>query len=315
MMPRRVTIIGASGFVGRYVVKRLAAEGAVILACSRRAAAAGFLRPMGDVGQIAAINLDIADERAVAAAVAGAEAVVNAVGILFERGTQRFEEIHHQGPARLARLAAAAGVRHFVHVSAISADASAPALYARTKAAGEAAVRAAFPGAVILRPSLVFGPEDDFFNRFAAIARYSPFLPLIGGGETKFQPVYVDDVAAAVAAVLAQPGAAEAYELAGPAVFSMKQLFEYMLQVIGRRRLLVPVPFGLAAFQAFFLEFWPKPLLTRDQVRLLQRDAVAVAGLPGLRELGIAPTVLESVLPSYLGRYRHPGTAYRARPA
>ena len=189
MMPRRVTIIGASGFVGRYVVKRLAAEGAVILACSRRAAAAGFLRPMGDVGQIAAINLDIADERAVAAAVAGAEAVVNAVGILFERGTQRFEEIHHQGPARLARLAAAAGVRHFVHVSAISADASAPALYARTKAAGEAAVPAS-TGAAGSRQAPPDATADGIGNGHAPT---SPARPAAGvpeprpghnGGET-----------------------------------------------------------------------------------------------------------------------------------
>lgn len=308
MMPRRITVVGASGFIGRYVVKRLAAEGAVICACCRHARDAGYLRPMGDVGQVALFDADINDERALAAVVAGSDAVVNTVGILYERGKQSFEAIHHQGPARLARLAKAAGVRHFVHISMIAADPAAPSAYLRTKAAGEEAVRAEFPDAVILRPSLVFGPEDEFFNRFAALARYLPALPLIGGGATKFQPVYVDDVAAAVAAVLARADAAGGtYELAGPAVFDLRQLFALMLQMIGRRRLLLPLPYGLASVEAFFLEFMPKPLLTRDQVRTLKSDAVAKQGAPGLAELGIAPKALELVLPSYLERYRRAG--------
>jgi uncharacterized protein YbjT (DUF2867 family) len=308
MMPRRITVIGASGFIGRYVVKRLAAEGAVICACCRHARDAGFLRPMGDVGQVATFDADITDERALAAVIAGSDAVINAVGILSERGKQNFEMLHHQGPARLARLAKAAGVRHFIHISSISADPAAPSAYARTKAAGEDAVRAAFADAVILRPALVFGPEDNFFNRFAAMARYLPALPLIGGGHAKFQPVYVGDVAAAVAAVLSTAGTGgKTYQLAGPSVFDLKQLFALILHVIGRKRLLVPVPFGVASFQAFFLELLPKPLLTRDQVRLLKRDAVARPGAPGLAELGIAPQALELVLPSYLDRYRRAG--------
>jgi NADH dehydrogenase len=316
MMARRITVIGASGFIGRYVVKRLAADGAVICACSRHARDAGYLRPMGDVGQVATFDVDINDERALAAVVAGSDAVINTVGILFERRKQSFDSIHHQGPARLAGLAKAAGVAHFVHISAISADPTAPASYSRSKAAGEEAVRAAFPGAVILRPSLVFGPEDAFFNRFAAMARYLPALPLIGGGETKFQPVYVGDVAAAVAAVLSRADAAGGtYELAGPVVFSLRQLFALLLHVIGRKRLLWPVPFGLAGFEAFFMEWLPKPPLTRDQVRLLKRDAVAKLGMPGLAELGITPQVLELVLPSYLDRYRRPGRTYRPSPA
>jgi uncharacterized protein YbjT (DUF2867 family) len=308
MMPRRITVIGASGFIGRYVVKRLAAEGAVICACCRHARDAGFLRPMGDVGQVATFDADITDERALAAVIAGSDAVINAVGILYERGKQNFEALHHQGPARLAKLAKAAGVRHFVHISSISADPAAPSAYSRTKAAGEDAVRAAFADAVILRPALVFGPEDNFFNRFAAMARYLPALPLIGGGHTKFQPVYVGDVAAAVAAVLSLAGAGgKTYELAGPVVFDLKQLFALMLHMIGRQRLLLPVPFGLASFKAFFLELLPKPLLTRDQVRVLKRDAVARPGAPGLAELGIVPQALELVLPSYLDRYRRAG--------
>lgn len=315
MMARRITVVGASGFIGRYVVKRLAAEGAVICACSRHARDAGYLRPMGDVGQVATFDVDINDERALAAVVAGSDAVVNTVGILFERGKQTFNSIHHQGPARLARLAKAAGVAHFVHISAISADPAAPASYSRSKAAGEEAVRAAFPSAVILRPSLVFGPEDAFFNRFAAMARYLPALPLIGGGETKFQPVYVSDIAAAVAAVLSRADAeGGTYELAGPVVFNLRQLFALLLHVIGRKRLLWSVPFGLASFEAFFLELLPKPPLTRDQVRLLKRDAVARLGMPGLAELGITPQTLELVLPSYLDRYRRPGRTYRPSP-
>lgn len=316
MMPRRITVVGASGFIGRYVVKRLAGEGAVICACSRHAREAGYLRPMGDVGQVATFDVDITDERGIAAVVAGSDAVVNATGILSEHGRQRFDAIHHRGPALLARLAKAAGVRHLVHLSAISADRNAPSAYSRSKAAGEEAVRAAFPEAVILRPSLVFGPEDTFFNRFAAMARYLPALPLIGGGHTKFQPVYVGDVAAAIAAVLARADTAgRSYALAGPAVFDLKQLFTLMLHVIGRKRLLLPVPFGLASFEAFFLELLPNPLLTRDQVRMLQRDAIGAPGAPGLAELEITPTALELVLPSYLDRYRRTGRIFAARPA
>jgi NADH dehydrogenase len=308
MMPRRITVIGASGFIGRYAVGQLAAEGAVICACSRGAREAGFLRPMGDVGQVATFDVDIRDERGLAAVVAGADAVVNAVGILYERGRQRFELLHHQGPASLARLAKAAGVRHFVHISALAATSGSASAYARSKAAGEEAVRAAFPEAVILRPSLVFGPEDSFFNRFAAMARYAPALPLIGGGHTRFQPVYVGDVAAAIAAVLGRGDAAGGtYELAGPSVFELRQLFALMLHVIGRKRLLLPLPFGLAGIMAAFLEWLPNPPLTRDQVRLLRSDTVAREGAPGLAELGIAPTALELVLPSYLDRYRRAG--------
>lgn len=309
MTARRVTIIGASGFIGRYVVKCLAAEGAVIAACGRHAHRAGFLRTMGDVGQIGLFDVNLQDDRALAAVIAGSDVVVNAAGILYERGSQSFAAVHHQAPARLAELAKRAGVRHFVHISAIVADAVSPSAYARSKAAGEAAVLAIFPTAVILRPSLVFGPEDDFFNRFAAMARYSPVLPLIGGGATMFQPVYVGDVAEAVSLVLRHPETAgRVYELAGPTAHSMAQLFALLLHTIHRKRLLVPLPFALASFEAFFLEFMPKPLLTRDQVRMLQRDAVATPGRPGLAELGITATALELVLPTYLDRFR-PGGA------
>lgn len=313
MTPRRIAIFGASGFIGRYVVRDLARGGAVIAACARRASSAGFLRPMGDVGQIAPLSADLGDARALAAVVAGADAVVNLVGILYERGKQRFDLTHHQGPGQLAELAKRAGVKRFVHVSALAADANSSSAYARSKAAGEAAVRAAFPSAVILRPSLVFGPEDNFFNRFAAMARVSPALPLIGGGATKFQPVYVGDVASAVAAALSRDDTeGETYELAGPATFTMRQLFELMLHIIGRKRFLVSIPFGLASLEAFFLEWLPRPLLTRDQVRLLRHDSIMAPGASGLAELGITPAALELILPTYLDRFRRPG---RFRPS
>lgn len=308
MTSRRVTVLGASGFIGRYIVRDLAHDGAVIAACCRHASAAGFLRPMGDVGQIGTFSADFSDERALAAVIAGADAVVNTVGILCERGKQRFDLVHRQGPGRVAALAKAAGVKRFVHFSALGADAHSRSAYGRSKAEGEAAVRAAFPGATILRPSLVFGPEDAFFNRFAAMARFAPALPLIGGGTTRFQPVYVGDVAAAVAAVLARDDTeGKTYDLAGPAVFTLKQLFELILHVTGRKRMLLPVPFGLASLKALFLELAPKPLLTRDQVRMLRHDSVASPGAPGLAELGITPTALELILPSYLDRYRRGG--------
>lgn len=316
MTSRRITVFGASGFIGRYIVRDLAHQGAVIAACCRHASRAGFLRPMGDVGQITPLSADFADQNALAAVVAGADAVVNAVGILYERGRQRFDLVHRDGPARLAALAKSAGVKRFVHVSALGADRGSRSAYGRSKVEGEAAVKAAFPAATILRPSLVFGPEDSFFNRFAAMARISPALPLIGGGTTRFQPVYVGDVAAAVAAVLGRSDAeGRTYELAGPAVFTMRQLFELILEVTGRRRLLLPLPFAVASLEAFFLEWAPRPLLTRDQVRMLRHDSIAASSAPGLADLDIAPKALELVLPTYLERYRRSGRPYRPRPA
>lgn len=308
MSLRRVTIIGASGFVGRYVVKRVAKTGATIAAVSRNATTAGYLRPMGDVGQIALIDANLRDEALMGAAIAGSDAVVNATGLLVERGRQTFEEIHHHAPARLAALARAAGARHFVHLSAIGADPHSPGAYGRSKAAGEAAVRQAFPDAVILRPSIIFGPEDAFFNRFAAMARYAPGLPLIGGGETRFQPVYVGDVADAVVATLDRPEAVGAtYELGGPEAYSFKALMELILAETGRYRGLIGIPFPVASLMATFLQWLPGPPLTPDQVRMLKVDNLPAPGAPGLAELGITPTALELVLPTYLDRYRRAG--------
>ena len=307
------TVFGASGFIGRYVVRALARTGAQVRAAVRHPEAALFLKPMGDVGQIAPVQANVRDDASVAAAVDGADTVINLVGVLYERCRQRFDAVHEAGAGRIARAAADAGAARLVHVSAIVADAHSPAHYARSKAAGEEAVRAAFAAATIVRPSVVFGMEDDFYNRFAWLARLSPALPLIGGGKTRFQPVYVADVAAGIMAALDSADAAgRVYEFAGPRIYSFEEILSYILAQTGRRRLLVPLPSAIAAIKAYFLELSPfPPLLTRDQVRLLAADAVAGAA-PGLADLGITATAVESIVPGYLGRYRRGGQWARA---
>ena len=313
MTCRRVTVIGGSGFIGRYVIKRLAERGIVLLSASRHGSDALFLTPMGDVGQIALLDADLRDEAALRAALVGADAAVLSAGILFEHGSQRFDLVHHQGPALAARLARELGLARLVFISAIGADPASPSAYARSKAAGEAAVRAAFPAVTILRPSLVFGPEDSFFNRFAGIARFSPALPLIGGGTTRFQPVYVGDVADAVMAALDNPDAqAGIYELGGPKIYTFRRLMESLLAEIGRKRMLVSLPPGLLSLPATLMEWLPDPPLTRDQIRLLQRDNVVASDIAGLAQLGIAPTALELVLPTYLDRFRRGGKRFRS---
>jgi uncharacterized protein YbjT (DUF2867 family) len=308
MSDMRVAVIGASGFIGRYVVKRLAARGDVIAAIMRDAEAGRFLQPMGDVGQIARIRATVADDRQMTAALAGNDAVVNLAGILYERGAQRFAVVHHEGARRVGRIATAAGVKRVVHISALGAAAGSPSRYAQSKAAGEAAIAEAFPGVTILRPSVVFGPEDDFFNRFGAMAQYLPALPLIGGGNTRFQPVYVGDVAAAVVAALDDPATVgRVYELGGPQVYSFRELMQVVLHETRRKRPLIAVPWSIATLQAAFLEHLPVPLLTRDQVRLLRSDNVVAPGAATLQDLGIQPTAIDAVLPTYLDRYRRGG--------
>jgi NADH dehydrogenase len=308
MRNRRTAVLGGSGFIGRYVVKRLAARGEVIAVGCRSAEAAKFLKPMGDVGQIVPLNVTIGDDALLPAFLAGNDALVNSVGILREGGAQTFELVHHTGPARLARLAREAGVERFVHISAIGADLRSSSAYARTKAAGERAVRDAFPTVTILRPSVVFGPEDQFFNRFAAMAMISPVLPLIGGGDTRFQPVYVGDVADAVVKCLEDPATAgRVYELGGPKVYSFRELLELVLEEIRRKRWFIELPFGLATLQARLMSVLPNPPLTPDQVELLKRDNVVSSGALTLASLGIAPTAPEVILPTYLDRFRRGG--------
>ena len=308
MRTRRTAVLGGSGFIGRYIVQRLAARGDVIPVGCRHAQEAKFLMPLGNVGQIATINVTIGDEQVLHAFLAGNDALVNCVGILRESGAQTFERAHHTGPARLARLAREARIERFVHISAIGADSRSTSAYARTKAAGEAAVRDAFPTVTILRPSVVFGPEDQFFNRFAAIAAISPVLPLIGGGHTRFQPVYVGDVANAVLKCLDDPTTAgRTYELGGPKVYTFRELIQLLLDEIRRKRLLVDLPFGLAAAQARLMSILPSPPLTADQVELLKRDNVVSSSALTLSTLGITPTAVEGILPTYLERFRRGG--------
>jgi NADH dehydrogenase len=266
---------------------------------------------LGRVGQIHAVQANIRHAGSVEAAVRGADAVVNLVGILFERGRQRFDTVQAYGAKQVALAASAHGAR-MVQVSAIGADENSTAAYARAKAGGEKAVLAATPDATIVRPSIMFGPEDDFFNKFAAMARALPALPLIGGGETRFQPVFVGDVAEAIARAVegdAKPGTI--YEAGGPEVLSFKALMEYVLSVTERRRLLIPLPFALAKLQATFLQYLPKPLLTPDQVEMLKTDNVvspaAQAEGRTLSALGIEPTAMESIVPTYLWRFRKTG--------
>jgi uncharacterized protein YbjT (DUF2867 family) len=315
MNSKLVTIFGGTGFLGRHTVRALAKAGWRIKVAARRPARGFFLRPLGTVGQIDFVKCDIADQDQVAAALAGSDAVVNLCGILFQSG-QSFEDVQAHGAANIAQAAAAAGVTVLVHVSAIGADKDSEAVYAQTKALGEDAVRAAFPAATILRPSIVFGPEDDFFNRFAGMARMAPALPLVGGGRVRFQPVFVGDVAAAIATSLSSEAArGKVYELGGPTSYSFKELLQFILATIGRKRLLVPLPFGLASLKAIFLQFMPGPLkLTPDQVKLLKAgDNVVAPGALTLADLGITPNSIEAEVPAYLWRYRAKGE-YAATP-
>ncbi|MBM3569933.1 MAG: complex I NDUFA9 subunit family protein [Alphaproteobacteria bacterium] len=301
-------VLGGSGFLGRHVTRLLARAGWRVRAAVRDVEKAAFLKPMGDVGQVAPVACNIRDPNSVARAMAGADAAINLVGILYETGHQSFAAVQAQGAGFAARAAAAAGVKAYVHVSAIGADPTSPAEYGRSKAAGEVATRLALSQAAVLRPSIVFGPEDDFFNRFGALARLLPVLPLIGGGGTRFQPVHVGDVAAAAVKALTEPGhAGRNYELGGPRVYSFRELMELVCRYTGRDRLLVPIPFALARYEAMWLQLLPKPLLTVDQVRLLERDNLADPALPGLADFGIEPTPVEAVVPGYLARYRRAG--------
>jgi NADH dehydrogenase len=316
--PKLVVIFGGSGFVGRHVVRALAQRGYRIRVACRRPDLAGHLQPLGNVGQIQPVQANLRVRWSVDQAVLGADHVVNLVGILHEGGRQRFAAVHEFGARAVAEAARSVGAG-LTHVSAIGADVKSESAYARTKALGEKAVLETVKDAVIFRPSINFGPEDDFFNRFATMARYSPALPLIGGGETKFQPVYVADVAEAIARSV--EGAIEGgriYELGGPNVLTFKECMEELLTVIDRKRMLVPVPWWVAGMQASILGLLPKPLLTRDQLVQLRSDNVvsdeAVKTGRTLTGLGIQPQSLGTILPSYLWRFRAAGQ-FQRKPA
>ncbi len=326
---RLVTIFGGSGFLGRHVVHELARRGWRIRIATRRPDLAFHTQPSGSVGQIQAVQANLRYPQSLLPALQNADAVVNLVGILREHGPQSFEAVNHRGARAVAEAAKGLGITNFVHISALGAEPVAPSLYARSKAAGEAAVREIVPGAVILRPSAVFGPEDALFNRFAAMARLLPALPLIGGGETKLQPVYVGDVASAIGQALdGKALAGHVYELGGPEVASLRQIISFVLRVTERRRLLIPIPFGLASLiggvteiqMKLLLGFFPELfVLTRDQVALLRRDAVvsdqAMAEQRTLAGLGIVPESFEALVPTYLARYRKAGQFAEKQPA
>lgn len=307
-----VTVFGGSGFIGRHTVRALAKRDFRIRVAVRRPDLAGHLQPLGRVGQIMPVQANVRYPDSVTAAAQGAQVIVNLIGILAEGGAQTFDAVQAEGATAIAQAAAAQGAR-LVHMSALGADENSPSGYARSKAAGEKAAFSAVPSATVFRPSVVFGPEDQFTNRFATLARALPVLPLIGGGDTKLQPAFVGDVATAIAdAVEGKARPASTYELGGPEELTLRQLQEYVLKTIERTRLLAPLPFGLAKMQAMLLQFAPGPLkLTPDQVEMLRTDNVVSqaardAGLT-LQGLGIAPTSLEQAAPAWLWRFRRTG--------
>lgn len=309
---RLITIIGGSGFVGRHIVRALAKRGYRVRVASRRPDLAGHLQPLGTPGQIMPVQANVRYPASLAAACEGAYAVINLTGVLSSSGAQSFEAIHAFGAEASAKAAKAAKARLFIQMSALGANPQSASAYARTKAEGETRARANFPGAIVLRPSIIFGPEDSFFNRFAGLARFSPVLPLIGGGETRFAPVFVGDVAEAIARLVDRGEAdGKTYELGGPEVLSFKQLMQFTLDTIGRSRALIPVPWPVAKLQGVILGVLPKPMLTADQVELLKSDNVVSEDADRERRtlegLGIAPRSVESIVPGYLYRYRRAG--------
>lgn len=309
LAPGLVTIFGGSGFVGAQVARAMARRGWRVRIAVRRPALAHELRMAGDVGQVQLTRCDINKKEEVAEALIGADVAINLVGILAETGRRKFDALHVEGSYNIAEAAAAAGVKQLVQMSAIGADADSKADYARTKGEAEIVVRQLFPQAVIVRPSIIFGMEDNFLNRFAAMATRSPFLPLIGGGETRIQPVSVGDVAEAVAVAATRTDAAgETYELGGPAVWTMKELMAYILRETGRDRFLLPLPFPVArmigAIAQIPATIGLNPVLTVDQVNMLETDNVVAEGAKGLADLGIEPTGVQAVAKGYLWRYR-----------
>ena len=310
MIPaRQITVFGGSGFIGRHLVRHLAPDGAIIRVPTRDLEKALPLKPAGNVGQIVPVFCSTRSDMSVARAIGKSDAVVNLIGIIHERGRNNFQAVHVEAAARIARLAREEGAKSFVHMSALGADAQSASKYARSKAAGEQAVRTFFPDAAIMRPSLVFGPEDGFFNLFASLSRFLPVLPLIGGGGTKFQPVYVGDVASAIRTALVQREAkGRVFELGGPRVYTFRELLELIMEETGRKRVLVNVPWALAKLKATFAQMLPHPILTRDQVELLKIDnVVRDPQAKNLRDLSITPTALEMILPTYMDRFRAGG--------
>lgn len=308
---KTITVFGGTGFLGRHIIWALAKTGATIRVATRSPKHAYFLRPAGDVAQVVPVFCDIRNDDSVTSVLKGADFAINLVGILNESGRNTFFRIHVEAAERIAKACRANDLELLVHVSGLSASQDAVSKYSRTKAQGESKAIHAFPRTVVLRPSVVFGPEDNFFNMFAAMARVMPCLPLIGGGRTKFQPVYVGDVAKAVENIVTDPLLekyfGQIYELGGPKTYSFRELLEAMKACTRQDVFLAPVPAPLAKIMGFFGGILPGKPLTVDQVRTLQRDSVVDPGAPGLKELGVEPTGLDAILPTYLAQYRPGG--------
>ena len=313
-----VTVFGGSGFIGKHVVRALVKDGWRVRVPVRRPHTAQDLRVIGNVGQVQLVQANIRFKNSVIRAVEGSDAVVNLVAVLFEEGKQSFKALHEVGAATVAEAARDAGIRNFVQISAIGADENGDSEYARSRAAGEKAVRSVMPSADILRPSIVFGAEDNFFNQFAAMSQIAPALPLIGGGKTRFQPVFAGDVAEAVAKVIGRGTNGETYELGGPQSYSFKELMQFTLDTVDRKRFLVPLPWfvsnmlGFAGEMSGWLPF-VKPFLTRDQVSNLKHDNVVSENAKGFRDLDIERETIESIVPTYLARYRKYGQFHESR--
>lgn len=322
---KTATIFGGTGFIGRYIVRQLVQAGYIVKVASRIPERAYFLKPYGKIGHIVPVQCVYGDQKSIDQVVRGSDVVVNCIGALYERRRKKarsdFQFLHTDLPQAIAGACARFGVERFVHISALGADRAA-SRYAKSKLAGEKAVLETFPRATIMRPSVVFGPEDQFFNMFAGLARFTPALPLIGGGKTKFQPVYVGDVAAAVMAAIAMPAQGldnpqgRIYELGGPEILSFREIYERLFAWTGTRRALVSLPFGIAKIQAAFLQMIPpRPLLTPDQVVMLRTDNVVGAGASGFAELGLRPTGMELIVPAYLERFRSGGRFFNRKTA
>lgn len=317
MSIKQVTVFGGSGFIGRAIVRALAQEGLLVRVAVRRIELAESVKTAGDVGQITVMRTNLRMPQSVAAAIAGSQAVINAAGIPFQRGRQRYQSIHVSGARAIAEAARAAGVERLVHISGIGADhRSSKNRFIQSKVGAEDAIVAAFPSATILRPSVVFGPDDAMFNRLARIAAMAPFVPVVGSGTAKVQPVFCGDIGAAAAAVLARPETAKTvFELGGPRVYTYREISALVLREIGRHKPIIGVPAPLMKIAGFFAEFLPVPPLTHDQVELLTQDNVARPGAPGLAALGIQPTAAEVILPTYLDRFRVGGRYNQHAPA
>ena len=317
MSIKQVTVFGGSGFIGRAIVRALAQEGLLVRVAVRRIELAESIKTAGDVGQITVMRTNLRMPQSVAAAIAGSQAVINAAGIPFQRGRQRYQSVHVAGARAIAEAASAAGVERLVHISGIGADhRGSKNRFIQSKVGAEDAIVAAFPSATILRPSVVFGPDDAMFNRLARIAAMAPFVPVVGSGAAKVQPVFCGDVGAATAAVLARPETAKTvFELGGPRVYTYREIAALVLREIGRYKPIIGVPAPLMKIAGFFAEFLPVPPLTHDQVELLTQDNVARPGAPGLAALGIQPTAAEVILPTYLDRFRAGGRYNQQAPA